>query len=713
MAVELPFGGPFNGLNTTHSPRELPPRYAAQARNVLYAEGQVRPRAPFVDYLTDLAAVGRFENLLPANPSREIISLFHFSPDIPGIQRVLAIKTRDATDREGPTGEIWVIITPSGEGPQFYTARMQQLASGLNTFPMCFATMNDMVYAADGGEYVYRLCGNRQLKLERAGLPNPRMPWVEMNGLPKVADETRPAGLPAREYQFKITWYNEDLDIESNGSEGQVQDATIYDGDPDTGAAGFRIYRSSRSYTDPYEPPELRGITHWRIYVRDNTRKDIGYYMVVQLSLDETEFYYTGETIPQGSVEDGPWAPSKNYPPDGMRFSILFPFRGRMFFGRHVGPDAEQLFYSEAGHPDHVDPDDYVLVPNDGKGGGIHGLAEIAGQLAICRKRAVHLLAGDIVGTTNETIATGAAPPASAHELYRTSAVAGCVNSAGGNGAIVIGKPPTLHYNGEAGFYRFDGVTELMVSENIKPTWRKFAQGIQKDEDRQAVSYAVDTANAVVYIANAEAPIDSKYGDWPNPIEELENLVLAYHYGRVDDTGQGAWSIIDGDIEGTDEGILAVCTCLGTPTKDLLPGGVGRLVNWPERYVQLLAATARGRILESDDRGTSGVPMPHFLHQTGRFKLVEGRTMHVYHFKWLHDNPNVATLFRVGFGVNGEAPTLQTIDLGASIYSRTPASRLVTDLQLTVQTAETPSDWSAAAAMVGWVIVGDRAGERR
>ena len=700
MPTEMPFAGPFRGLNTTQRPRELSPDWATEARNVIYSEGQIRPRAPWVDYLQ-----GVLEDWREDATALAIVSIFPVldegtAPEQPESRRTL-FKTRPVDLTVKNKGELWSIVQEE-RGP-----RLIQLAENLSNRPADFAVFNNLIYVVDGSGWVGRTDG---VTLELAGIPGGQSyPKVHLGG-----GNSQFSGLEAARYQYAWSWYNADLDLEGNYHETTELDGSAF------GELGVRIliYRQFLGSDTLIPTPPQRGITHWRLYRKNLSKGETYFWLIETLPLHQTLFHdyetdlvASQPKIPEGTPTSGPYGAVKNGLPELWHFSTLFPYRGRMFYGRQAGVglagQRHDLMFSAIDHPDYVDEGDYLPLELDERNQGVTGLAVLSGQLAILQPGAMHIHAGDIITTTNDSIATALLPAASSHTVYKTSAVAGCENRAGGNGAIVCGHPPLLYYNAASGLYVNNGVDERMVTPHIKPTWRRFAEGRYGAVDQQAVSYAVDTLNEILYLANAEASGVGPAGDVVQPSTEAESFILAYHYARRGQDGVGVWSMIDADQTAA---VSCVASALGTP---ILEAGGRPEGDEPQRYVQLLAGTTGGQIYESDDREASELPMPHFLHKTGRARIKEGQLVHSYFLKWLHDQAAAGTLLRVGAIFDGKSDLEEvTIDVGASIYSRQPLRRVSTDAQLVVRNADPPGVWSPQVSVVGWVFVGELAGER-
>jgi hypothetical protein len=527
--------------------------------------------------------------------------------------------------------------------------------------------------------------------------------------------EAAPAGvvgLGPQYYAYAFTLADKSRGVESNaqtrGTEPHGGSLLEFDGAPFAGSGGMVV----RFVFDPGAIQPNERVDRIRMYRKNVTLSQPFYRLVGDVAVGSGSELITwrdpgdsNEAL--SSDETGPYAPSKNGVPRGA--SVGAVYQGRMFYNDTRQGNENLLRFSAVDVPDHVDPDDYEVLSGD-EVAGVTGMAEMAGQLAVGKRRAVWILSGAILTHTNETIATGAHPPVSSHTLYRTKSKVGPATYPGPNGFIVCGHPPVVYFPSESGFYGFDGVDERMVSDAIKPTWARFAhvQALAERSDvGQNLTHAVDTLNEVLYLC-----LGAQTAGEPE--------VLAYHYGLNRGDGVGGWTTLRGD----GDAIL----CVTRPVAEELNG--------QSYYSPLLVADAASRALIATDRAT--LPVPAFRYRTGWLPILEGRRAHLYEIKWLHGRPSpadgvptvpVATgreveragavtrlprRLRFAVAFNGffsdEAATIRPV--GTRTFQRQPVRREVTDVSLSVADAGDPNVvWDRELALLGWALEGEPAGE--
>lgn len=575
----IALSGPWEGLDTTHQPRELSSRHAVRANNILLDNGTIKVRPPFVED-------GRFA-FFPAGTVYAGVDWY--PPSISGsLEPLVSILHVDNQ-----------LFTSAGGGISPVQRRQGSFA---------FAT--GRLYYADGRR-VFRFDGQDWVT---AGIPSPTTVSTPtatdsqlLSGLPRPQSgqvlwavqniPQRPASLQWNTaYEFAFTWYDSGSGVESNA----VYTGT-YDTGNQTGPSGHPMLKLVWG-----QPPQQRGAGRIRAYVRNVTAGQ-SYFLLLYDFPVANGIYPPADYsfIPVlGDPVTGPFAPVKNGVPEYA--TVCWYYKERMFYNDIRHPTL--LRYSALGRPEHVATEDFENLDDDG--GQITGMGEQAGQLVVIKERSIWIVSGIIVRPTNETIAQGVGPLPSSHEVYKTKATIGCSNKSGGNGAILVNG--RIHYNNLHGFHAFDGVAEQKVSDLIDPTWRDFV-GDTTFGHNQAVTYNDDVSRKIIFMANQST-------------DQSRTKILAYHYGLQ----RPAWTTIEPDDPGDNP--TCIISLIGTQAEDapVEPDGRG-LELLPSG---LVIAVAPFRILAWDDHNNA-LPMPRFEYRTGDLVVKEGLNAHFYWAKWL------------------------------------------------------------------------------
>lgn len=587
------------GLNTVQSAREPGPTWAREAENVLFVDGAICVRPPWIKDAFFDEIIGGVGSRIWAG-----IDWVGAGAAAGEVQRDrhLHIDTRLA-------------------------ARNITGISGVAQRSGTFAGGASRLYYADGTT-LFMLSQNEWTK---AGLPKPNpltavtppnfagqvlaageVCWtIDDLGAPPHADALL---LASTQYEFAISFYDQYTDTESNAAF--------------TGAVSF-----TPGFTTPVFKYRVASIpagfrvTHLREYRRNISDGEAVHVLRSQPTLAQAIAGYASSGATLGDNVVGPFAPVKN----GIvtDASIALYHKERMFFNDLKNP--RFLRYSGSGHPGHVDPLDYLLLDDDG--GLITGMAILAGQLVILKERSAWILSGTIIAPTNASIATDAGVVPSAHELYQTKVKVGCANTNGGNGATVAGTPARVLYNAVDGLYAFNGVEEVPVSAAIRPTWNDFMGGPDgafagTAGYQQNMSYSLDAEHRILFLCQAN------FGNVSRGL-----AILAFHL----DTG--AWSQLD---MGDDATLGGEPTCL----IPILGTTMGTNPTGETRSVQLcVAARFSGNLPQvfvfgEEVDADHDQELPFFRYATGNLPIVEGVEKHFYGVKWLHAKFASAVLLR-------------------------------------------------------------------
>ncbi len=664
---KAPYSGPFAGLNTTARPRDLGPAWAVDAQNVLLYDGKIRPVWPFTPYgPSDTPWV-----------NKRVISAYHWDAPLVGqvvIYQILSV---------GPGGQTAGTLyraDPSGG--------IVHLGGLLDDRPACYAPAFGQVYVLTGR--VHKTDGTPEGTL-LAGIPAPLFTADDLELQDAAAGF---ASLPEGVYQYAVSLYDRNRDVESNAAVIDKLLTVPQDG----------LFRAKISTANTSASPG-RGVTDWRVY-RRNVHLDQPFFLLrstKSFAVVDRNLYdpYGTDVDPnpaEGSEVTGPFAPSKNGLPPFATVATLY--KDRMFYGSYGVEESDQVYYSGFGHPDHVDPDDFETLAGDEER-GVTGIKDYVGQLVILKPKSIWILSGAISGSTNETIATGAVPPESTHQVYRTKCQVGCANRGGGNGAVVVGDPPRIHYDADGGLYAFDGINEINVAEAIRPTWRKFARHGDplQSEKHAAVTYAIDTMHEILFICNGIQR------DFTDP------EILCYHYGRKHTAGgqrSGAWTYLR-SVSRTQP-----YRCVASTLGDIIPPAVRTDA---EFYSGLLIGTAQGRLLLANDRDTEQ-RTPMFVYETPPLRIGEGGLFHIYQVTWLHDRVDDPSRrprsFEIGYRsdrLNGFELDLRTMRDGIHQHQR--VGRETAELALRIQSPaalDMRTWWHPDLGIVGWLIEYEPAG---
>lgn len=678
------YRGPFNGLNTTAEPRELSPAWATVCDNLLLVEGRLRPRQRMVHY----------GDALPPQSGP-----LHF----PAGTRVLSMTQRFPNPNDFQSGDridlIAKVLEPNGS-----PAIMQHLGSlgsfvipvgtELSNMPATFVFVGDWLYVLDGSETLYKIRG---AVARTVGIRVPReyttgpLGDVEWIGIQPAGFE---GGIEAT-VQYAITFYDELTGVESNPlySQEYVCDSN----------QGVRM----RILPAPNQPPPFSGATRMRLYRKNITEAQIAFRLRREFfSPQLLDFTFQDDLresmIPLSVSSDvtGPFAPSRNGLPPKATIGAVY--RDRLFYNDL--DNASIVRYSALGIPDHVDPTDYKTVAGD-EVQGVSGLAPFADQLMIGRRRGIHVESGTITRPTNETAAAGLEEPESGDVLYKSKATTGPAQFTGGNGFVLAGTPQHLYYANESGFYRWDGVSEVKLTENIKRTWLEFLRDNGAVELKPNLSYAVDTYNSIIYIHNRPS------------LTAGGRYVLAYHYGSpIGGTSIGKWSRLrfaDPEVEGEPS---CIATCFGVPDNP-------QAMTESDRYSPLIMGTMTGRLYKGQNPtqgGFAGGAAPDFRYETGRLVFMEGSETHFYFCRWLTDPIGdtlpIGTgppLIDIGYSIDDGAEIFENRDIRFANYVTLRMGRQGADVRLIFKKSGVWSQgWSTRIGIIGLVVDIEEVGQR-
>lgn len=729
------FNGPFLGLNTTLLPRQLDSRFAVEAKNVILSQGRIRPRVP-------LEVIGSLGQPNGIQFNAEFISAVHWNPPL-GDRPIIVAKGVGVDDS---VVSYWKFVQDD-TGPDTPIQKAVQLSVpfplGLSRGPVCWVPVGNWMYIVDGSGLPLKFDGvgnaltpvgllpptvnSEQTLIGDPTLARPHVSFFRKVGLP----EPNLTGAP----EYAVTLYDSVNDVESNGNfigpiQGEFQGFGFkveffanwvnIKADWARGlATQVRIYRKGNVDTlDPVSGETVRWASYRLVAVIDDDETSVtdpSYRdRSTPLEADQDAVPLLAEDF-HSSFATGPWAPTKNWVPPVATVAVYY--KDRMFYGgltkgwwhaesatHNPGPPVEglsephdlssRIYYSEFGHPDHVDlAADFERLTGD-RDDGVGGMVELAGQLLMGKRNSLWILAGTITTSTNETNATGAVPLASSHQLYRTKAIVGCANQnprftarTGGNSLIVAGDPPMAFFNSESGFYKFDGLAEQQVSKAIQPTWFDFVRYGDFTERAQRVTYAVDPFNECIYLCNGSST------------ETGRPKILVYHYNT------GAWSELDAS-----EQVVAnhkEPSCVFSALGSLGPGGSVK------NYSSLMVGV-RGNVLSSN-RYTLSMVIPTWCYETAPLRVYEGRRSHFYEVRFMHgrvSDDNVPDpLIRMGWRVDPRAP-FEMVQRSAKddIYHRQPIGQQGPDIALRMEDQGQSVLWSEQYGFTGWEIDAEVAG---
>lgn len=678
--------GPWRGLVTSRSPRELLPTEAAVARNVLFREGAICPRPPFEE------------------------DSFFRQPAYAGA------KVYAGVDWYGIVAEGEVAHDKILHVNDRLTGRQVASISGVSARPGTFAVANGRLYYVDG----MRLYVLSQNAWQIAGIEPPTVRQTTTQTAPEAGSvvwevfnvagyEVLPGTIEylaalqsGSTYEFGFTFFDAYTQIESNATFSTPRSiGSIPVGTRATLQIAFGTV------------PPGHGVTHVRIYRRRTNASESAFVLLAQASLAQHELfrvldYPIGYDDFGNPSPAGPFAPQKN----GVlrNASVMMFYKQRMLFNDLRNPTV--LRYSADQFPAHVDPSDYLTLDGTDQ---VTGMAELSGQAVIVKERGPWILSGPIIAPTNESIALGAGVVPSPHELYRTKERVGCANTLGGNGAVVCGRPPAVYYNAIDGLYRFDGQNAVPASgsqdNHIRPTWRLFLGRTETYGARQSLSYFVDEKRGVLYLLSQ--------------VDDDRVPILAFHYdfGSWTTIDFGTYNVLDGTSSLLNEQPTSLLQFLGSTQAATLPSG-------EERQINLAVATAvyrpgqsrLARVLVMTE-GDASQPLPPFRYETGRMNLIDGVGKHFYGFKTFLGTIADAYVrrFRSGFRTfprsqnvfAGSRDEYKSLDPVAAPSAYQKVSESGSDI--TLFWADDPAveaKWSAAIRITGFEIDAEIVGQR-
>lgn len=693
---ERTYGGPWRGLNTTSDPLQIGEAWAAEAYNVILSEGRLQPGP-----LWSLSGALTIPGHLP-------VGMFHWdrlpASDLPpqnAADHVILLKTWQGGTTN--VGKLWAVrINASHE------AVVVELAQGLSQHQPTWVVANNLVYVLDGSERPVKTDGTPE-GTKTIGIEPPSLAPSGQVSFTLVNSGLEQGNLALNStYRVAVTFYDADTDVESNPL---VHEFT-------TDAVQDQLMRVS--LLNDASPPAGRGITHFRVYlalIRDDTGDQINQplYLYRQVDAGGLETYIrvftettTGEPFapPEaGNAVSGPFAPSLNGLPPAARVGHMY--RDRMFYSDPE--DDRKLWFSAAGHPDHVASDAWLPLQGDAND-SINGMAELGGQLFVLKFASIWGVHGGIEVATNADAALGNIVVPILPEIYRTRAAVGCANAGGGNGAIVLGHPPLIYFNGVDGWFAFDGSDTRMVSSAILPTWRKFVEfaDLQSQYFRvarqQSISYGVDAGRQLVFMACRQIDPDDGAA---NP------SILCYHYGGP---SSGAWTVLGHADGGAPSWPVPVCcTSLGWTWGGAIqqagPMVVAQQQPFPQSWHVLTARFGH----DGDEIADSDPRFSRMVYRTGRIQLSAALAALVYRINWVvgRTPDGSQVLLAVGHDADGAAsPTYLSKAIGGRSRFTQPVGRTCDDLTLYVEMRMTGANFRRTAGLLGWSIDVERSGQR-
>ena len=634
----ISFMGPFTGLNTRDAPSDLGLGEAQVAENVMLRGGRVVPHPPFETY-GDVNLGVR-----PDYIKGRIISMAH----------IHTASLSRAVHRGWPSGLVILIKYQHQRGyNKFAMVTRDQVLDGYlpslaSEWRAQFLLANKMVYILDGSSpYMFKTDCTQQgwypIGLHPPTVSTPTTPSAEADFSFEIVPFYAHA-VGEGYWEYGITWYDPVHNVESNPFIYATQLA-----------ADDSVVIRKRN-----PAPPSRAHIRFRVYRRLATAGEEGIGFLVHTGVtadanapsatfvDRVDDPTSLEAM--GTEQDGPYVPSRNGVPPPSRLACWY--KNRMFYVDYE--DGSKLWFSEDGTPDHVADDNYLIVGGDPED-QITGLIEHSGQLVIIKLHSIHIVSGAISFHTNETVARGEVPFIALPAQYRTHAKTGCHNRFGNNGAVICGSPPAVHYSHAAGLYQFEGLHDVPLADQIRPTWENRYIEYAENVPGHWVNYAVDADNHNLYVLLASTYEEQK------PTE-----LLVYNWERRGWTTlkiSEAGAICDGSTSW----ITAICSAIGRPRHRAAGGG--NYVDHPGESCPLLVAvyyrnTEMSAIWfaheQADD--VDELLVPTWKWHTGDLPVGGGADAQVYHLRYFHGDRESA--------VYGEqkGAVLLSVDGGAESY---------------------------------------------
>lgn len=652
-AYPLEFNGPFLGLNTAQAPHALGPGFATVAENVIIDRGgSVRPREPWANYQQQTvdgdghSIFNGIQKICVGMLHIDLSKLAGLAPSTTPKIRILA-KTFGGRVKE---------VAAFGDLQEQFV----QVADALSSLAPTWVLVNRRLYVIDGSSRMIVYDGDTSRLI---GITPPTA-TIEDEYPPDPLGEAQLAfihvstspGPGAGTYIYGATFYDSVNGVESNPvipwTSVEHTDAT---------RVRIQLY--------PFRFLTNEGIDRVRVYRQRIF--DANDEAVAEPSRLIGEAFGWGETNPtyewDGDVPDdavtlsdeasGPFLPTRNGLPPSARIAVWY--KARMWYADP--DDGTRLWYSEAGIPEHVGSLSFLPLGGDADD-QIAGMVEMAGQLVILKKDGLWILTGNLETHTNSSVALGQVPGVdfveSFPEIYKTKSKTGCHNTGGGNGAIVCGHPPMLYYSNANGLYRFDGADDRPVSDLIDAEWRDMLKAdVSALETDHAISYAIDTANQVLYVTSTQFGATG-----------FSTRILAYHWGLNRGDGIGLWTTLSSGSKFFVEqppaapflGIGCIATALGRTSslgvpnervQDVSPLLIAETFEHP---VPEIPFVTRFFIADPD---TADQIAPAWRWRTGDLALASDNRTHLYRMKYRHekyagDNP---PLVRVSYSLDGES----------------------------------------------------------
>ena len=645
----LDFHGPFLGLDTESAPAQLGVGFATVAENVtINRTGEIRPRAPFVEW----------QKVLPADG--ELVPVGHLNGVVVGMIQVSTTALVGQVTTESFIAVLSKIIRKHGEiGSNglfvTYTGSLghYDLTPSADHFVISdrqptWVMAKGWVYVVDGSTPLMKWNGS---KLRPVGLPIPTMgdDQNNLNVQVFIGDINNPEQFPdTANVTYAVTFRDSTTGVESN---------PVYSADYDIGqiAQFVPIFTTHGDLI----PSSVYGIDEVRIYRRNNTREEVPYRLVAVLDPTGEQWYDDIVVDPETSLEiislsdraTGPFAPSRNFRPDGA--TIACWYKNRMWY--NDPDDGNRVWFSEDDQPDHVGKSPATANSIDLPGDAeelITGMVEMAGQLIVLKKQSIWVISGGVTWHTNDLDATGAAVATVKPEWYKTKSKTGCDNSRGGNGAIVCGHPPLLYYSNAAGLFRFDGVDDRLVSDLVTSRWRALLEDVTGEAhlDDHSISFANDPEGQILYICMSMGHPAEPFSVWQSP-----RLILCYHWGLLRSNGVGLWTEFPREedaLYGCIASAIGVPNWLNSIDSALVPYGIRHLSPLLAVILTYTSVTqGQSRIKLIDPESTEDYP--EWQWKTGDLPIRRGKRGHVHFLETHHDRVDDHTSVRVGYSLDG------------------------------------------------------------
>ncbi len=440
--------GPFFGLDEKTDETILGPEYATDLNNVLLDKGRIEPRPGFKAILPLPATMN-----LPGGTSETTF-----------ITQMQVINGRRSGGGTTPEAYI-VVVTRHGiwllRSTNFPNQTVRQHlseAGGVTLSNNDLWLRGSIVPFKDQMYFIFERPGrnyasttpdaNSDLIIRPVGIEAPT--YAEWTLEPKSTDNPLPENMvppwdsafPEGTYDFRITWYDKDNDVESNatfvrrvvGNTGQV----------------FADQRIILKVVEQARTPRATPATHVRIYAKieelafDNSDSDlqhggsVTYRLIEEMAIsssdvrdsappshfdandfDAWDLYLDRDSLkigePHGSdpalsvAGDGPFSPTRNGVPPQANTAVVYS--DSMVYASVESDSYGSILFSEAGRPEHVSPIDVITFEDAGRE-KTTGLFVYQGRLIIFKQNSIYIVAGVLTRKSNTNVALGQSTPA-------------------------------------------------------------------------------------------------------------------------------------------------------------------------------------------------------------------------------------------------------------------------------------------------------------